>query len=156
MTPSTGLSRAAWPLVPDSAGDSTGFRFTQRTFSGTDTYTPDGQRLFDTYYRADMPDTVLVFQMPRLITVDENGNDLPRGFNGIEFDGDKGVLYEPFNLYVPSIWINTQVAAVNAPRSVFSHEIAHMFLREPPVFPTVWGDNSTQFLHIQTIQTSTS
>ena len=36
MTANTAaLSSAAWPLVPDSAGDSTGFRFTQRTFGGT-------------------------------------------------------------------------------------------------------------------------
>ena len=144
------LSRAAWPLVPDSAGDSTGFRFTQRTFSGTETYTTDGQRLFDTYYNINTPDTVLVLQLPRLITVDENGNDLPRGFNGIAFEGDHPDLYSPFNLFVPSIWINTRVALVNAPRSVFAHEIAHVFLREPPTFPTVWGDNSTAFLHIQT------
>ena len=94
---------------------------------------------------------MLVFQLPRLITVDENGNDLPRGFNGISFDGDHPDPYSPFNLYVPSIWINTRVALVNAPRSVFSHEIAHVFLREPPTFPTAWGDNSTAFLHIQTL-----
>jgi len=36
MTANTAaLSSAAWPLVPDSAGDSTGVRFTQRTFGGT-------------------------------------------------------------------------------------------------------------------------
>lgn len=145
-----GLTNADWPLIPDSAGNPTGFRFSQRTFSGIETSTPDGQRLFDTAFNASTPDTVVVFQLPQLITVDENGNDLPRGFNGIAFDGDDPDLFSPFDLYVASIWINSRVAAQFAPQSVFAHEIAHIVLLEPSAFPTPWGDNSTSFLHVQT------
>jgi len=144
------LSSTDWPLVIDNSGNATGFRITQRNLDGTETNTPDGDRLFRQFYNPSTPDTVLVFQFPQLITVDENGNDLPRGYNGIAFDGDAVGFYSPFDLYLPSIWINTRVAQQYAPKTVFAHEIAHIVLNEPPAFSTLWGDNSTSFLHIQT------
>lgn len=145
------LSSASWPLVPDSAGDSTGFRFTQQLGDGTLASTPEGQQLFDLYYNSGTPDTVLVFQFPQLITVDPQGQDLPRGFNGIAFDGEDPELYSPFSLYQASIWINTiPTQQTGGLATVFAHEISHILLPDPIGIPSFWGDNSTVFLHIQT------
>lgn len=84
---SAAVTSASWPLVPDSSGDSTGFRFTRQLGDGTEASTPEGQQLFESFFVSGTPDTVLVFKFPQLITVDPLGHDLPRGFNGIAFDG---------------------------------------------------------------------
>jgi len=132
--PSATISPPTWTLVQDS-----GWFVTQKFPGDPATYVhPDGQRLFDAFYSI-ASDTVPVFIIPHLIELQADGSYGWRGIEALAFAS--GTMF-------PSIWINARVNHADGIFSTLAHEMSHILIDPQP--PSLWGDNSTPFLHIQT------
>jgi len=133
--PSTPIGAPQWTLYHDS-----GMIVTYKDGLGVSRPYSDAINLF-TAFQAPASDTIPVFVMPVLYELLADGSIVPRGIEGISFDPGAGALS-------PSIWINAILNYQHNIPSVVAHELAHILLDVQA--PPLWGDNSTEFLHIQT------
>lgn len=146
---SCGIEPVVMPAasVSELLREDSGFAATEiDPFTGRERPHFDALRVFNAHFVPG--DSVIpAFVFPRLIRVDAAGM--------YEWLTSLAIAWEGGETY-PSVWLNsrevkrrieTQTLAFQ-PRSTLSHEISHLLL--DPILPTVWDDNATRFLHIQT------
>jgi hypothetical protein len=131
--PAAAISAPQWPLYLDS-----GLIVTQELADGTQEPYVDALNLFDAFHPF-ASDTAPVFMLPLLYIIRNTGQIEQRGIQALAF---------PSGWMEPSVWFNSRVFHANPTPSTLAHELAHLLLDPQP--PTLWRDNATPFLHIQT------